>query len=157
MNKMIKTIKQFFENKLANDKDEPAAPSAAIGKTDLICAALMIEVMNSDHQLDERENEEFLRVLQQQYQISEEDLHEISELAKEEAHQATSLYEFTSLINADYEYEQKVGLIENMWRIAFSDEKLDRYEDHLIRKVSELIYVSHSDFIRTKLKVKNND
>jgi uncharacterized tellurite resistance protein B-like protein len=41
-----------------------------------------------------------------------------------------------------------------MWRIAFSDKRLDKYEDHLIRKVSELIYVSHSDFIKTKLKVR---
>ncbi len=155
MSKMIKTIKQFFEDKLARDSENLDATSSIVSKTDLICATLMIEVMNSDHQLDERENEEFLRVLQEQYQISEEDLAEISKLAKEEAQQATSLYEFTSLINAEYEYEQKVMLIENMWRIAFSDEKLDRYEDHLIRKVSDLIYVSHSDFIRTKLKVKN--
>ena len=64
------------------------------------------------------------------------------------------LYEFTKLINDSYDYEQKVELIENMWRIAFSDKRLDKYEDHLIRKVSELIYVSHSDFIKTKLKVR---
>jgi uncharacterized tellurite resistance protein B-like protein len=58
------------------------------------------------------------------------------------------------LINDSYDYEQKIELIENMWRIAFSDKRLDKYEDHLIRKVSELIYVSHSDFIKTKLKIR---
>ena len=77
------------------------------------------------------------------------------ELAQTQAKEATSLYEFTRLINDDYDYKQKVELIENMWRIAFSDNNLDKYEDHLIRKISDLIYVSHSDFIKAKLKVRD--
>lgn len=151
---MINTIKSFFEKNLTNTtKDEPQA--SLLSKADLSCAALMIEVMNSDHELDEREAEEFVNVLQQSLNVKPEDLAELVELAKAEAKQATSLYEFTKLINENYDYAQKLRLIENMWRIAFSDEKLDKYEDHLIRKISELIYISHSDFIKTKLKIKN--
>ena len=150
---MIESIKSFFETKLTK-KEEEEAPSSAMNRVDLTCAALLVEVMNSDHELDEREHQEFMAVLQQSYNIAESDLEELTQLAKDEAFEATSLYEFTKLINDSYDYEQKVGLIENMWRIAFSDKRLDKYEDHLIRKVSELIYVSHSDFIKTKLKVR---
>jgi uncharacterized tellurite resistance protein B-like protein len=150
---VIESIKSFFENKLTK-KEEEEAPSSAMSRVDLTCAALLVEVMNSDHELDEREHREFMAVLQQSYNIAESDLEELTQLAKDEAFEATSLYEFTKLINDSYDYEQKVGLIENMWRIAFSDKRLDKYEDHLIRKVSELIYVSHSDFIKTKLKVR---
>lgn len=151
---MIKSIKNFFESKLAaSDKEEVA--SSVMDKIDLTCAALLIEVMNSDHELDEREHQEFMAVLQKSYNIAESDLAELTQLAKEQAHEATSLYEFTRLINDSYDSAQKIALIENMWRIAFSDERLDKYEDHLIRKVADLIYVSHSDFIKTKLKVKN--
>ncbi|MDA0279911.1 MAG: TerB family tellurite resistance protein [Proteobacteria bacterium] len=150
---MVESIKSFFENKLTK-KEEEEAPSSAMSRVDLTCAALLVEVMNSDHELDEREHQEFMAVLQQSYNIAESDLEELTQLAKDEAFEATSLYEFTKLINDSYDYEQKVGLIENMWRIAFSDKRLDKYEDHLIRKVSELIYVSHSDFIKTKLKVR---
>ena len=148
---MLKSIKDFFESRLA-----PAAEAevSAIHKTDLACAALLIEVMQSDHRLDEREDQEFLRVLQDSLDISDAELEELVDLAKAEARQATSLYEFTRLINDSYSYEQKVGVIENMWRVAFSDQKLDKYEEHLIRKISELIYVSHSDFIKTKLRVR---
>ena len=149
---MIESIKSFFENKLTK-KEEEEAPMA-MSRVDLTCAALLVEVMNSDHELDEREHQEFMAVLQQSYNIAESDLEELTQLAKDEAFEATSLYEFTKLINDSYDYQQKVGLIENMWRIAFSDKRLDKYEDHLIRKVSELIYVSHSDFIKTKLKVR---
>ena len=150
---MIESIKSFFENKLTK-KEEEEAPTSAMSRVDLTCAALLVEVMNSDHELDEREHQEFMAVLQQSYNIAESDLEELTQLAKDEAFEATSLYEFTKLINDSYDYQQKVGLIENMWRIAFSDKRLDKYEDHLIRKVSELIYVSHSDFIKTKLKVR---
>ncbi|MBL4573313.1 MAG: TerB family tellurite resistance protein [Gammaproteobacteria bacterium] len=150
---MIEAIKSFFENKLAK-KNQEEAPSSVVSRVDLTCAALLVEVMNSDHELDEREHQEFMAVLQKSYNIAESDLAELTQLAKDEAYEATSLYEFTKLINDSYDYEQKVGLIENMWRIAFSDKRLDKYEDHLIRKVSELIYVSHSDFIKTKLKVR---
>ncbi|MFT7472001.1 MAG: putative tellurite resistance protein B-like protein [Kiritimatiellia bacterium] len=149
---MIESIKNFFEKKLTKSDEE--APSSVMSRIDLACAALLVEVMNSDHELDEREQQEFMAVLQQSYNIAESDLEELIQLAKDEAFEATSLYEFTKLINDSYDYEQKVELIENMWRIAFSDKRLDKYEDHLIRKVSELIYVSHSDFIKTKLKVR---
>ena len=150
---VIESIKSFFEKKLTK-KEEGEAPSSAMSRVDLTCAALLVEVMNSDHELDEREHQEFMAVLQQSYNIAESDLEELIQLAKDEAFEATSLYEFTKLINDSYNYEQKVELIENMWRIAFSDKRLDKYEDHLIRKVSELIYVSHSDFIKTKLKIR---
>ena len=152
-NYVIESIKIFFEKKLTKKEEE--APSSAMSRVDLTCAALLVEVMNSDHELDEREHQEFMAVLQHRYNIAESDLEELIQLAKDEAFEATSLYEFTKLINDSYDYEQKVELIENMWRIAFSDKRLDKYEDHLIRKVSELIYVSHSDFIKTKLKVRN--
>ena len=150
---MLNSIRQFFENKLVNNEEEPT--SSSIAKTDLACAALLIEVINSDHKLEEQETQAFFSVLQNNLNIPSEDIDELVELAENQAKEATSLYEFTSLINSDYDYSQKVGLIENMWRIAFSDNSLDKYEDHLIRKISDLIYVSHSDFIRAKLKVRD--
>jgi uncharacterized tellurite resistance protein B-like protein len=150
---MLNSIRQFFENKLVNNEEEPT--SSSIAKTDLACAALLIEVINSDHKLEEQETQAFFSVLQNNLNIPGEDIDELVELAENQAKDATSLYEFTSLINSDYDYSQKVGLIENMWRIAFSDNNLDKYEDHLIRKISDLIYVSHSDFIRAKLKVRD--
>ena len=150
---MLNSIRQFFENKLVNKEEEPT--SSSIAKTDLACAALLIEVINSDHKLEEQETQAFFSVLQNNLNIPGEDIDELVELAENQAKEATSLYEFTSLINSDYYYSQMVGLIENMWRIAFSDNNLDKYEDHLIRKISDLIYVSHSDFIRAKLKVRD--
>lgn len=150
---MLSSIKSFFEEKLQQKAKEE--DSLGVSSTDLACAALLLEVINSDHELDDRETAAFLEVLQTSLNIPEDDLKQMVRLAEAQAHQATSLYEFTRLINDEYDYPQKLKLIENMWRIAFSDKELDKYEEHLIRKVSELIYVSHSDFIRMKLQVRD--
>jgi len=150
---MFESIKQFFDKKLVYAEEEQ--PLSSTLRTDLACAALLIEVINSDQKLEEQETEAFLAVLKENLNISNEDIDELVELAQTQAKEATSLYEFTRLINDDYDYKQKIGLIENMWRIAFSDNNLDKYEDHLIRKISDLIYVSHSDFIKAKLKVRD--
>jgi uncharacterized tellurite resistance protein B-like protein len=149
---MIRSIRNFFESKITPEKEER---SSGVNSLDLACAALLIEVIKSDHELDQRETNEFLSVLKATFEIDADDLNELAELAEKEAHDATSLYEFTRLINDGYDYPKKMLLIENMWRIAFSDDDLDKYEEHLIRRVSELIYISHSDFIRTKLNVRN--
>lgn len=148
---MLSSIKRFFETKLSHDVEDS---TGSVKQIDLACAALLIEVINSDHELDERESKELLKVLKNSLDVSEQELEELAELAEEESRQATSLYEFTKLINDEYNYDEKVGLIENMWRIAFSDEQLDKYEEALIRKIADLIYVSHSDFIKSKLTAK---
>ena len=152
---MLNSIKSFFDNRLSVNKPGDERDCSPVSDTELASAALLIEVMNSDHELDERESKEFLKVLQSSLKIPEEDLMEIVRLAESEAQQATSLYEFTRLINDEYDYGLKLELIRNMWRIAFSDKRLDKYEEHLIRKVSDLIYVSHVDFIKTKLQVRD--
>ena len=151
---MLDAIRNFFESNLR--ENESQAQELKGHQLNLASAALLIEVMNADHNLDERETREIFQVLGSEYGISSEELDELVKLARQEARQATSLYEFTRLINDNYDYERKVDLIRNMWRIAYSDGNLDKYEDHLIRKISELIYVSHSDFIRTKIDVKND-
>ncbi|MEE3172417.1 MAG: TerB family tellurite resistance protein, partial [Pseudomonadota bacterium] len=90
---MLNSIRQFFENKLVNNEEEPT--SSSIAKTDLACAALLIEVINSDHKLEEQETQAFFSVLQNNLNIPGEDIDELVELAENQAKEATSLYEFT--------------------------------------------------------------
>ena len=121
----------------------------------LIAAILMIEVMKSDHHLDAREEQELLAVLIKTFGLDEAAAADLHELAINKAEESTSLFEFTAQINAQFNDEAKLSLIKNMWRIAFADGEIDRYEDSVIRQVSELIYVSHSDFIRMKIQARD--
>lgn len=150
---MILAIKRFFEDNLRVSTDDSAERSG--DRIALATAALLFELMKTDSHIDQRETATLATVLQQTFKLDEKELEKIIALAEQESHQSTSLYEFTSLVNEGYSYEQRVRLLENLWRVAFADANVDRYEEHLIRKIADLIYVNHSDFIRTKLKVRD--
>ena len=150
---MLKTLKSFFATKPLNTE---AVSDSKLRTIDIAYAALLVEVIKSDHEIDERESKKLLEILNNKLSSNYGDLSDIVTIAEEKSDESTSLYEFTRLINDEYDYQKKVTLIENMWAIAFADEEIGRYEEYLIRKISDLTYVSHSDFIKSKLKARNN-
>jgi uncharacterized tellurite resistance protein B-like protein len=152
---MLKSINTFFD-KYLKPTELSDSEENAIDKIHLACAALMFELCKADHSIDDVETKKIFSILQNKFDLPEDALEELLNLAQQEADEATSVYQFTSLINEAYDQNTKIVLIQNMWEVAFADGNLDRYEEHLIRKVSELLYVSHSDFIKTKLAAKNN-
>ena len=119
----------------------------------LAAAALLIELARADYRDDEREQQVIADAVQTTFDLDADTVAELVDEARRHASDATSLYEFTSLLNQHFGEEEKIDLIRQLWRVAFADGTLDKYEDHLIRKIAELLYVSHSQFIRTKLEV----
>jgi uncharacterized tellurite resistance protein B-like protein len=143
---MLAAIKTFFSAQLVIvDDNEHTLQLAA--------AALLIELSRADFQRDPNEQRAIEQALRNSFQLSQSELDELITLAEQEAKQATSLYQFTRLINDHYSPEQKSQLIERMWQVALTDGDICKYEEHLIRKVAELIYVPHQEFIRSKLVV----
>ncbi len=120
----------------------------------LAVAALLIEVATADHVMDNVELEALIKLLERKFSLPHEQLMELADLAKAEAADATSIYQFTQLINNECTPPEKFELIKGMWEIAYADDQLDKYEEYVIRKVADLIHVSHSDFIRAKSIVK---
>ena len=118
------------------------------------CIALLLETSMADEILDESELMTLKNTLQKDFQIDEDEIDELIDLAKENVEDSTSLYEFTRDINDNLDAAERVKLIESMWKIAYADGNIDKYEEHIIRKVSNLIYVAHSDFIKAKLSAK---
>ena len=118
------------------------------------CIALLLETSMADEILDESELMALKNTLQKDFQINENEIDELIDLAKENVEDSTSLYEFTRDINDNFDAAERLKLIESMWKIAYADGNIDKYEEHIIRKVSNLIYVAHSDFIKAKLSAK---
>ena len=150
---MLRNISIFFEKHLKPAQLNDDAKQVA-DKIQLASAALMIELCKADQSIVGIETDKITDILRNQFNLPEQTLNELISLAQQEADEATSLYQFTSMINEAYDYEAKIALILNMWEVAYADGDLDRYEEHMIRKVADLLYVSHSDFIKTKLATK---
>ena len=120
----------------------------------LAAAALMVEVMVIDRKISGKELSVIKKIFEHQFDLQKSEIDQLLKLAKEEVNEATSLYQFTRLINDQFDAEKKKDLIENLWQIAFADEVLDKHEEAIIRRIAELIYVPHADFIETKQKAK---
>jgi uncharacterized tellurite resistance protein B-like protein len=123
-------------------------------KPELAAAALLVEIMNADHDLSPAESESIKNILLDTLLINADVADELLATAKKEVHEATDLFQFTGVINTSYGYEEKVSLIESLWKVAYSDKQLDKYEEHMVRRIADLLYVSHSDFMQTKNRIK---
>ena len=142
---MIKSLLSLFE------LPEAASPEDASQATQLAAAALLIETARADFHQDEAEEVALRSLLADTLQLSKAQVEELVTLANQRDDEATSLYEFTRVINDHYTPAQKLALIDLMWKVAYADSDLDKYEEHLIRRVAELTYVPHQDYIRSKL------
>jgi len=151
---MLKKIKEHISN-LGNEPSEKADQEQK--GTEIInnaCAALLIETALADKVFNEEELISMKQTLNKVYKVDEKDIEELINESKKKVSESTSLYEYTRLINDLCNYEDKIRLISNLWSIAFADQHLDKYEEYLIRKISDLLHVSHKDFIQQKLLVK---
>lgn len=150
---MIAKLKTFFEKELAlKSKDEPQQSTE--GKLRIACAILLLEITKADYQETEDEKLRVREILQNKFNLSDAKLAELIDLSNEEGAEVTSMYPLTSLLNQHYSYEQKLGLLDLLWQVAYADGELSKYEDHIIRNIAELLYVGHSDFIKSKLSQK---
>ena len=146
---MLNAIKNFFEENLASDETEDVE-----SRLKLATAALFIEMMQQDHEVLEEERMAVKDSLKEKFDLGQDEADELFNLALEEADQATDYHQFTRLIAREYTQEQKVKVIEFLWMIAFADNQLDPLEEHMIRRIADLIYVPHKVMIQMKLKVQ---
>ena len=146
---MINKIKDFF-----NKKTEESIDSSH-SVVNIATAALLIEVMTIDGNMDKNEIYSIKKNLSEILDISESEILELIELSQEEVEEATSLYQFTKEINANFDLDQKLDLMTALWQVALADDYLDKYEESIIRKISDLIHLRHSEYIQCKSNARN--
>ncbi|MGY6277980.1 tellurite resistance TerB family protein [Methylomonas sp. MgM2] len=147
---MLNQIKLFFEQHIALPPTEKSREE----NLRIACAALLIEMMHMDDRLKKEEQESIRARLEALFSLSPAQTNALTELAEDQRKAATDYFQFTHLINREFSTEQKIKLIESLWRVAYADGDLSMYEEYLVRKISDLIGVSHTDFIILKNRVK---
>ena len=147
---MIRAFQRLFESTVAAAAGAPATQEREHGYH-VATAALLVEMMRADHEVRPAEREAVLRALGAAFDdLSADETRDLLARAEERADNATSLYEFTRFINDRLDHEQKAHIVELLWRVAYADGDLDKYEEHLVRRIADLIHVPHSVFIRMK-------
>ncbi len=147
---MLKAIRDFYDRYVAGSLDDPDEAEREHAYQ-LATAALLMEISRADHVVKQVELETVVGAVQRAFGLDASETQILVELAEEEVNEATSLYEFTRLINANFGPKQKQHVVEMLWQVAFADGAADKYEEHLVRRIADLIHVPHRGFIRAKL------
>ena len=150
---MIKKIKDFITNLSDQTEDLEEKEESLLNNA---CAALLVEVAFADKEFDEQEKISLKTSLLETYNLEESAINEIILDAEKSIEESTSLYGYTRVVNDEFEYQDKLDLLSNLWKVALADGYLDKYEEHLLRKISDLIHISHSDYINIKLEVRGD-
>jgi uncharacterized tellurite resistance protein B-like protein len=148
---MIDLVKRFFGR--TGEGSSKGSGKEAVHDVRMATCALLLEMADIDGEFDDSEQDRILEMLKKDYGLSDENAAALMEAAKEELERSIDLWRFSRLINENYTEEEKIRIIEMLWRIVYTDGNLDKHENYLVHKLSSLLHLTHKDLIDAKLKV----
>jgi uncharacterized tellurite resistance protein B-like protein len=145
---MLNSILDFLDKQLT-PRDDPQHQRRQI---EVATAALLVEVVRVGRGIADAQRNAVLRAVAERFGLTPAEAADLVRLAERESNQAHDYFQFTSLINKSFTQQQKLRVIELMWQVAYADARLSAQEQHVMRKVAELLYVPHADYIAAKLR-----
>ena len=140
---MLSKIRDFFQQNIVKDQKESGQPKSTDTLAIATCA-LLLEMAHTDAEFSDIEEEEIKAIMQSEFGLSEDKVKEIIELSNMEREESLDLWQFTNLINENFSKDEKIKVIEYVWQVIYADEKVDKYEDYLIRELSYLLSLDHN-------------
>jgi uncharacterized tellurite resistance protein B-like protein len=149
---MLGKLNTLFDRAFGGER-EPSATEREHGLR-VATALLLIEVGRADYADDLSEDATMLASLEQFFALDAQDARLLLEEARREADHAVELQQFTRRLHEQLSVAEKHRVVEMLWQVAFADRRLDKHEDHLVGRIAELLYVSRSDLIRIRNRVR---
>jgi uncharacterized tellurite resistance protein B-like protein len=148
---MLDIVKRFF-----SPVDEKAASGQSSNnghELQTAVCALFVEMARIDESFTAEEMAGVIAILKDKYELSAENAAAMIAAAEAELEQSVDYWQFARLINENYSMEEKVAIIEMLWRIVYLDGNLDKHEDYLMHKLAKLLRLHHKQLIDAKKKV----
>jgi uncharacterized tellurite resistance protein B-like protein len=142
---MLSRLRQYLDSARS-----PAAPADPAARVRLAVAALLVELARADHDELAVEHAAITGLIARHFQLDPAAAEELLAEARTAVADAVSLREFTAPLHADLSYPEKLRIITMLWDVAVEDRTLDKYEEYLVGKVAELLYVSRGDVVRLR-------
>ncbi len=115
---------------------------------------ILLEVAKSDDEFNSIEKTTVAALLKKKFDLSSDAVEELINIANQKREESIDLWQFTNLINKNFTKEEKIKILESVWKIIYADKKLNRYEDHFVHKLAKLLQLKHHELIDAKLRVK---
>ncbi|MFH1700603.1 MAG: TerB family tellurite resistance protein [Candidatus Zixiibacteriota bacterium] len=147
-------MKKFFENLMGQRRS--GATSEQSNKHDLqvATAVLLLEIAKIDDEFTDEERDEIILILKEHFEVGKEEVEKILEISQKEIDKQLDLYHFTKQINEQFRIDEKIKIIEMVWRVIYTDQQLNGHEDFLVHRFARLLRLDHDKLIDAKLRVK---
>jgi uncharacterized tellurite resistance protein B-like protein len=152
---MLDIVKRFF-NKATAEVSKDANQNTEHDICVATCA-LFVEIARIDEKFTDAEMETILSILKEKYGLPQDHADALIAEAEKELEKSVDLWQFTKLINENYSKEEKIEIIETLWRIVYVDGKMDQHEHYLMNKLQNLLRLTHDQLITAKLKVLHSE
>ena len=149
---MFNLLHKIVMNKKSTGAVQPAKDSRK--KTQIAACVLLLEAAHIDNECTDDEMGHVMATLKENFALSEECAHELVALAHQKRDNSVDLWEFTNHINQHYTPDEKIEVIESVWRIIHIDGQLEKHEDYFARKLANLLRLSHKQMIDAKMKAR---
>jgi len=123
-------------------------------KAELLAAVILLEAAQSDYDCSGDEVLHVVETMSSMFQLPREYVEELLEFARCERGKTTDIYHYTRQVNERMSRDEKLSILEAVWRIIYVDGQIDKHEEHFARKLSNLLWLEHKDFIDAKLKAR---
>lgn len=142
-------LAKFLESIFSGPADQNP-PATREQQLQLAVAVLLVDVARADWEHAPQERETITAALATQFSLDHEHAQNLVREAENTLDVETSLYRFLELLNRECSIDEKRELMNQLWEVAFADGELSKYEEHAIRRLADLLHISHADFIRSK-------
>lgn len=132
------------------DREQKKTTTRQSCSLELACAVLLLEISLADSEEQAEETMVIRNILQEAFSLNEQATEALLATARKQRAEATSLHEFTHSINRQLPPEDRVAIVEKLWRVTHADQITDKYEEYYVRKIADLLHVAHRDYIKAK-------
>ena len=149
---MLKALADLLDRSLGRSAEQTETDRAHAVR--LATATLLVELIRADYDVSAEETRAAEKLLGEFFELPADEVALLLEEAEAQADHAASLQTFTRRLHEELSLEEKQAIVELLWRAALVDKRLDKHEDHFIRKVAGLLYIRHGELIRLRNRVK---
>ena len=142
----------FF--KKSQQKDIPENVNSSF-EIELTAAVLAYEIARIDGEISNEELNILMKEIQTIANKVKKDEKEILKIIEVYSNDSVSFYEFIEDINKNYTKDDKLSLLNFMWKIAYADGTLEVNEEKLIRRLADLIKIKVLEVLKLKNDAKN--
>ena len=145
----------FLKSMIADQQNnETSVPVDNERRIQIATCALFLEIANADDEFSVKEEKFIESTMKKIFNLDDNTVMELIDLSTKQTERSVSIYEFTDIINHNFDQNSKYEILKNLWRLVFADGKLDQYEEYFMRKISGNLHLDHSDMIAAKMEVK---